>query len=232
MKESESQNIHESRQTDIDFVSNYNNEYGIKYKNAKNLYEDAPIQTLVELRALTLKLCFHTAEFLNINIKQDEQRLFSLIKKLEQTKIVNKELTVNLDLIRIAGNKAAHNYEFKLKIEEFKNIAIDTLKAFCVVIKHLYSYVKGVEPPNYIFTEQIESSIRELSYKVLFENDISAMYIIGKALLDKHCKELSDKFDQSKKFLFYHDDKEFASKAVDLLEKAALHTVSKKMFLG
>lgn len=43
--------------TDIQFVSKFNTSFAERYEKAKNLYFDAPIQTLVELRGLLALLC-------------------------------------------------------------------------------------------------------------------------------------------------------------------------------
>lgn len=121
--------------SDIEYIRMYNDAIGAQYEEAKNLYLVAPIQTLVDLRAIISDICINIAEEQEIDIGNAD--LFDSIKKLKSSRILHSEIISLLHEIRISGNKAAHQEAFKLTKEQYAPLVLKTLNQFCELIQSI-----------------------------------------------------------------------------------------------
>jgi len=206
---------------DITFVKNHCELIGEEYEEAKNLYRDAPIQTLVILRSLIVNLCDTISSELCLDVEIKD--VFDSIQSIEATKKLDRKIISKLHEIRKAGNKAAHKETFNLEKEEFIALALKTLQDFCELINLIRSSFQRVITPDYNFDAQIQSSIQDLSYKALFDNEPNAMYLVGCALAQMHHKRLDDfvnpKTDNKE---YYLEDEGHLKRGVELIKSVAL----------
>ncbi|MCL1052224.1 DUF4145 domain-containing protein [Shewanella abyssi] len=206
---------------DITFVNNHCELIGKQYEEAKNLYRDAPIQTLVILRSLIANLCDTISSELCPDV--DTKDVFDSINSIETTQKLDRKIISKLHEIRIAGNKAAHKETSRLEKEEFIALALKTLQNFCELINLIRSSFQRDITPDYNFDAQIQSSIQDLSYKALFDNDPNAKYVVGCALAQMHYKRLDDFANpETNKGRYYLEDEGQLKRGVDLIESAAM----------
>jgi TPR repeat protein len=207
--------------SDIDYIKHFDQLIGEQYEAAKNLYHEAPIQTLVSLRALIAVLCKTIVE--EHDVKLIGSTLVDTINSLKSEEAINHAIINMLHSIRCAGNTAAHPEQFNLSKEHYATQALTSLKQFCELVKTVRLSLHGQAKPNYVFDEHIQSSFKALSFKVLFENDTEAKYKVAMALLDTHNRQVKAYFgpEHSERHFVYYDDNLLYSRALDLLEEAA-----------
>lgn len=197
--------------SDIDFVSRFNPDLAKTYKTAKNLYIDAPIQTLVELRGLLEALCNELIE--EYNIKSIGSDLHEKVECLKISKSFRPEIIEYMHSIRKAGNQAAHREQGTLSFPQLSELALSSLQEFCKLIDAVWQN-KESRVPSYKFSEVINSPVKEWCYQALFHSDTDAKYKVGIALLSKYKDELED----GKSIII---DQSPLLKAIDFIEEAA-----------
>lgn len=215
--------------TDIQFIVLHDKEIGQQYEEAKNLYIDAPIHTLVTLRAIITGVCVTIGQ--EHGIETIGKDLFDQISILRKERIICPDAIDLLQKLRDSGNKAAHREKFSLTTEQYINLALDSLKQFCELIQTLRLTVLGGKTLKYSFVEEIDSSINELSYRALFEDDVEAKYQVSMALLEVN-RQRQTAFFESKEgdgYSFY-SDKGMTHWAKELLYSAALSHHTESMF--
>jgi len=206
--------------TDIEFIAEYNSKAGELYNNAKSVYIDAPIQTLVEIRNIL--------EFLTDQIIQEhslepiEQSLHSKINILKENHVIGLYIVDRLHTLRTDCNKAAHMHEYNFSYDEFSELALKVLMSFCDLIEDIQ--ISASQTVNqYSFIKEVDSRFRELSYKAMFEEDKEAKYLVGLALIHRY----SDQFNA--KSSFYVDNRPL-TRGLDLLEESAKDRHPEAMF--
>ncbi|MCL1052219.1 sel1 repeat family protein [Shewanella abyssi] len=206
---------------DITFVNNHCELIGEQYEEAKNLYRDAPIQTLVILRSLIANLCDTISSELCLDVEIKD--VYDLIQSIKATKKLDRKIISKLHDIRIAGNKAAHKETYHLEKEEFIALALKTLQDFCDLINLIRSSFQRIITPDYNFDAQIQSSMQDLSYKALFDNEPNAKYVVGCALAQMHYKRLDDFANpETNKGRYVLENEGQLKRGVDLIESAAI----------
>lgn len=215
--------------TDVQFIMQFDEEIGQQYEEAKNLYIDAPIHTLVSLRAIITSICVSIAQ--EHGLKTAGKDLIEQIAILQKERIVCLEGIGLLQELRLAGNKAAHREKFQLSTEQYVALALDSLKLFCELIQTLKLTLFGGKTLRYIFVDEIESSIQDLSYRALFEDDVEAKYRVSMALLEVNQQRQTAYFEskESADYPFY-SDKGMSYWAKELLRMAALSHHVESMF--
>ena len=207
---------------DISFVNNHCELVGEQYEEAKNLYLDAPIQTLVILRSLIATLCNTIFEELCLNVETKD--VFDSIQIIEATRKLDRKIIGKLHDIRIAGNKAAHKEKYNLEKDDFISLALKTLQDFCELINLIRVSFQKVMTPSYSFDTQIQSSLKELSYKALFDNEPNAKHMIGCALIQMHYKRLDDIVNpEINNDSYFLENAGHLKRGVDLIESAAIY---------
>ncbi len=207
---------------DITFVNNHCELIGDQYEEAKNLYLDAPIQTLVILRSLIATLCNTIFEELCLDVETKD--VFESINSIEATTKLDRKIINKLHEIRLAGNKAAHKEQYNLKKDDLITLALKTLQDFCELINLIRVSFQRVMTPSYSFDTQIQSSLKELSYKALFDNEPNAKYVIGCALVQMHYRRLNDFFNpEINNESCVLEDVGHLNRGVDLIESAAIY---------
>lgn len=207
---------------DIAFVKNHCELIGEQYEEAKNLYLDAPIQTLVILRSLIVNLCDTISD--RLCLEDSEKDLFDSIKNIDDTKRVDREIIKKLHDIRIAGNKAAHKEKFNIEKGDYTTLALKSLQGFCEVVNLIRSSFQNVMSPTYSFETQVQSSLKDWSYKALFENEPNAKYVVGCALAQVHYKRLDDFTNpETNNGRYFLENEGQLKRGVDLIESAAIY---------
>jgi TPR repeat protein len=207
---------------DITFVKNHSELMGEQYEDAKNLYLDAPIQTLVSLRSLIANLCNTIIDELSLDVEAKD--VFDSIKSIEATGKLDQKIITKLHDIRKAGNKAAHKEQFDIDKENYIALALKSLQDFCELVNLIRTSFQRVMTSSYYFDTQIQSSLKELSYKTLFENDPNAKYVVGCALAQVHYKRLNDFSNpETNNGRIFLEDEGQLKRGVDLIESAAIY---------
>ncbi len=197
--------------TDIQFVSKFNASFSECYEKAKNLYIDAPIQTLVELRGLLVLLCDEIIDEYKIQITG--KSLFDKQKDIQSSKSFRSSIIDNIDLVRDAGNKGAHREQYDITYEEYQKLALATLNCFCALVEDYWS-CKTSNVPAYTFIKETDSLVKEWCYQALFNNDKNAKFEVAMALFNKYQEQFKDKG----KYFF---EQSSLMKSIDLIEEAA-----------
>tara|TARA_R110000772_G_scaffold190703_2_gene301502 strand:- start:14035 stop:15645 length:1611 start_codon:yes stop_codon:yes gene_type:complete len=206
--------------TDIEFIAEYDGKVGELYNNAKSVYTDAPIQTLVEIRNIL--------EYLTDQIIQEhslepiELSLHSKINTLKENHAVGLYIIDRLHELRAECNKAAHKHEYNFSYDEFSELALKVLKSFCDLIEDIQISANH-KVNRYSFIKEVDSRFRELSYKVMFEEDKEAKYLVGLALIHKYSDQFNDKTS-------YYVDNRPLTRGLDLLEESAKDRHPEAMF--
>lgn len=215
--------------TDIEFIQQFDEKIGQQYEEAKNLYIDAPLHTLVSLRAIITSICISIAQEHGTAVADKD--LFEQISILRQKRIICPDAINLLQQLRDAGNKAAHREKFNLSTERYVALALDSLKQFCDLVQTLKLTLFGGKTLKYRFVEEIDSSIQELSYRALFEDDVEAKYRVSMALLEVNLQRQTAFFEskESDGNPFYSDNG-MTHWAKELLHSAALRQHIESMF--
>jgi len=169
--------------SDINFIKKYDLKLGELYQDAKNVYLDGPIQTLVELRSILELICIGIVD--EYSLTPVKPTLSASINVISSTKTLAPFIIEKLNILRADTNKAAHKHNYELTPVEFSALALNSLKSFCELIEDLQVSEGKVTIP-YVFDEKINSRFYELSYRAMFEEDNEAKFIVGMALVDKY----------------------------------------------
>lgn len=207
--------------TDIEFINKYDPEIGGLYKNAKNVYLDAPIQTLVELRSILELICNQIVEENSLEPRYNS--LNSNINEIRNTNTSSPYIIEHFHALRNDTNKAAHKHKHNFTYEEYSELALKNLKRFCELVEDLQVNINKDTQP-YKFDNEIESRFYELSYKAMFEEDKEAKFLVGMALVDKHNEQF-----RTGEPTFFVDDR-LQNRAIRLVEEAALDRHPEAMF--
>lgn len=197
--------------SDIEFISEYNPALAEAYIAAKNLYIDAPIQTLVQLRSLLEIICSELINEYQLTSKGNE--LNEIVECLRNSKSFRPEITEYMHFIRKAGNKGAHFKELNISFSELSDLALKSLIDFCKLTEALWQQ-KQSKTPIYQFSEVINSPVKEWCYQAIINNDTDAKFSVGMALLEKYRDQWKDK----KSYLI---DRSPLLKAIDFVQEAA-----------
>ena len=206
--------------TDIQFVSKFNASFAECYEKAKNLYIDAPIHTLVELRGLLVVLCDEIIDEYKIHVTG--KSLFEKQKDIHSSKSFRSSIIDNIDSIRDAGNKGAHREKYDITYGEYQKLALDTLMTFCALVEDYWGY-KTSKVPAYTFTTKTDSLVKEWCYQALFNNDKNAKFEVAMALFNKY----HDQFKDKDKYLI---EQSSLIKSIDLIEEAAMDLHPEALF--
>lgn len=198
--------------TDVELVTEYSEKYGATYEAAKNLYIDAPIQTLVDLRDLLDEICGVILTEHSCNLLGED--LADKISKISHEKLFRSEITELMRSVKDAGNKAAHRKDYKLSFDELSELALVTLKSFCNLIQQILFSELG-KFSDYIFSDKIESPIKDWAYQALVHDNTEAKFELGLALFEKH-KEASFESDSCD----YKENK-LLDRSIGFIEEAA-----------
>ena len=198
--------------TDLALVRGYDADIGELYQQAKNLYLDAPIQTLVELRNITEIICRQVVS--EYGLAPENHTLNAAIKAINSARIFSPLIIGLLKGLRDAGNKAAHKHSYHFSYEQYSTLALETLREFCELIDALKNTTSSAVAP-YSFDENVDSRFQALSYQVLFEEDPAAKFTVGIALVDKYCQQ----FKTDNHFALI--DQQCLHRGLTLLEEAA-----------
>jgi len=206
--------------TDIEFITEYDSKIGELYSSAKSVYIDAPIQTLVEIRNI---LEYLTDEIIQEHsLKTIESSLHLKINTLKKSNAVAPYIIDKLHKLRADCNKAAHKHEYNLSYDEYSKLALAVLEVFCDLVEDIQvSANQKVNP--YSFINDVDSRFRELSYKVMFEEDKEAKFLVGLALIHKY----GDQFNEKTSFII---DNRSLTRGLDLLEESAKDRHAEAMF--
>lgn len=197
--------------SDIEFISKFAPELADTYTNAKNLYIDAPIQTLVGLRSLIEKLCDELID--EYQVQSDGTRLHEKVNSLKASNSFRPELIEIMHSIRNTGNDAAHSHAKNISFTEFSDLALSKLREFCKLAEIIWQQRQSTTPA-YQFSDKINSPVKEWCYQALFNNDKDAKFKVGLALHEKYREQFNDEnstiINQSSLI-----------KAIDLIQEAA-----------
>ncbi|MDC9567145.1 MULTISPECIES: DUF4145 domain-containing protein [unclassified Pseudoalteromonas] len=197
--------------TDIQFVSKFNTSFAERYEKAKNLYFDAPIQTLVELRGLLALLCDEIiAEYL---VETAGNNLNDKVNGIKASNQFRLSIIDYMHKVREAGNKGAHPEKYQISYPEYQKLALETLQTFCTLIED-YWVGRTSKVPAYEFTFDINSPVKEWCYQALFNSDKNAKFELGMALFYKY----QEQFEGDDKFYI---DQSPLMKSIDFIEEAA-----------
>ncbi|PWI33537.1 hypothetical protein DI392_08695 [Vibrio albus] len=178
---------------DIEFICSFDEEIGLKYKQAKSYYNIAPGQTLILIRALLVELCRDLlSEYGEVNPKAE---LYDLVEKLKSTGEFNSGIVDSLHQIRLNGNRAAHPEQFPKKNElNLKKLAKESLILLCRAIEMILTSIQGRTSLSYEFNHSAdsESDLKENAYKALFKNEPDANYEVAMALIQMRNQRLHD----------------------------------------
>ncbi|NMP16353.1 tetratricopeptide repeat protein [Thalassotalea sp. Y01] len=219
----------DNRLNDVQFIHDYATligdvGFGEEYERAKNLYLDAPIETLVITRKLleyfTEKLAEeHSIDVVGLN-------LCDKITLIEKHDLYRREIITQMHDIREAANKYAHYREGEPHFNQTQcvELALRTLKIFCNFIQDVVLASSG-KMNDYVFEMEIESPIKNWCYDALVNNDRDAKYKLGVALFNKY----NEKLRKTKESPYI--DKRHLQRAVDFIEEAALEHHIDAMFV-
>ena len=169
--------------SDVLFIKEYDSEIGALYEEAKASYIDAPIQTLVTLRSILHKICYDLyVEHCLKGVKRDELAL--LIRALSEHHIINTDAIKLIRDIKSSGDKAAHKHQSNYSMEQYREMARDSVRYFCDLIEVFNQSFLSVFS-GYYFESKVASYLKELTYKALIDNDADAKYKVGVALMEK-----------------------------------------------
>lgn len=207
--------------TDIEFIAEYDSKVGELYSNAKCVYTDAPIQTLVEIRNILEYLTEQIMQEYSLEVIESSS-LNSKINTIKKNHVVAPYIIEKLHKLRADCNKAAHKHEYNLSYDEYSELALVVLERFCDLVEDIQ--VSANQKVNkYSFIKEVDSRFRELSYKAMFEEDKEAKYLVGLALIHRY----SDQFNE--KSSFYVDNRPL-TRGLDLLEESAKDRHPEAMF--
>ena len=206
--------------TDIQFVSKFNTSFAECYEKAKNLYFDAPIHTLVELRGLLVILCDEIIDEYKIKILGNS--LYEKQDGIHLSESFRPSIIDYINLIRDAGNKAAHREKYDISYGEYQKLALETLKTFCALVEDYWGY-KTSKVPSYTFATETDSFVKEWCYQALFHNDKNAKFEVAMALFNKY----HDQFKDKDKYLI---EQSSLIKSIDLIEEAAMDLHPEALF--
>tara|TARA_R110000737_G_scaffold353084_1_gene402215 strand:- start:13 stop:408 length:396 start_codon:yes stop_codon:yes gene_type:complete len=109
--------------TDIEFIAEYDSKVGELYSNAKCIYTDAPIQTLVEIRNILEYLSEQIMQDYSLEVIQSSS-LNSKINTIKKNHVVAPYIIEKLHKLRADCNKAAHKHEYNLSYDEYSELAL------------------------------------------------------------------------------------------------------------
>lgn len=203
--------------TDIEFMEEFSEEIGKNYKKFKVIISQSPGYALVHIRILLNDII--NIILVNSNYKTTLKKdLFSQIKYLFSTKLIDEECRDLMHELRQASNQGAHPDEFYMTFDDYKKSAEKSRKKICEVIKKLYFSVKKIQAPDYCYIELIESSsIEKLCYLSIIDDDPIAQYEIGKILQSKAELMSKHEMEDKNKFIYTSLDESY------ILYKKAFH---------
>ena len=169
---------------DIDFAISISNPIGSLYKSAKENGSDLPDYSLGQLRGLCKLICDLIAQKNTLDLSNTsslDEKIYSLFKE----KLINQKTKDKLHQLRMNGNKGAHPEQYTLTKEEFTNLFEQSL----VVSRELLEVAYECLNPNATIPEYkvefIGSSLKELCYQAVTDDDPEAKYTLGKFFINK-----------------------------------------------
>jgi TPR repeat protein len=177
---------------DIDFICSFNEEIGLKYKQAKSYYSIAPGQTLILIRSLLVEFCRDLLR--EYGEEHPKAELYDLVEKLKSTGEFNSEIVNSLHQIRLNGNRAAHPEQFPKSELNLKELAKEALLLLCKAIEMILTSIQGRTSLSYEFNHSAdsESDLKENAYKALFKNDPDSNYEVAMALIQMRKQRLHE----------------------------------------
>lgn len=177
---------------DIDFICSFDDEIGLKYKQAKSYYNIAPGQTLILIRSLLVEICLDLLS--EYEEKHHSVELYDLVERLKSTNAFNSEIINSFHQIRLNGNKAAHPEHFPRSKLNLTELAKESLHLLCKAIEMIFTSIRGVTHLSYKFNHSAdsESDLKENAYKALFKNDPDSNYEVAMALIQMRNQRLHE----------------------------------------
>jgi TPR repeat protein len=198
---------------DIQFINQFDEDYGKRYEDAKNVYQLAPVQTLSELRDITESICNDIVSEYGIELSATS--FYEKIRAVSTSRHFSQNMTSNMHIIRESGNRGVHRKESNMSFDDCSALALEMLRLFCDTVEILVATQNG-KTQKFIFKDEVKSPVKEWCYKALFENEITAKFDLGMALFDKYSEGI-DKAETCK-----YRDTRLLKRAVDFIEEAAV----------
>ncbi|WP_420789090.1 SEC-C metal-binding domain-containing protein [Shewanella algae] len=212
--------------SDSELVRLFDQEISETYNRAKLLYKSAPIQTLIQLRAIATDITRNLLEEFKIGLVSLD--LFDLLAELDRKKYVNPEIVNYLHKLRMSGNRGAHPEQFLQTDQDLVNQARTALVTLCETVNLIRTSVYGIAPVLYHFEEPTELALQEASYRAIFNNDPQAKFEVAISLIEGNQLRIDHElttFGHS-----YTDEHDHLKSAIYLLESSSNITHSDSRF--
>lgn len=209
--------------SDVQYLKNYDEHIGLLYEEAKASYIDAPIQTLVSLRSIVELICNQLIDEYSLFKGSD---LASIISELQNKRVLKSYVIKYMRSIKDDGNKAAHKHQYKISMDQYREMSADSTRTFCSLIQALNCELLN-NFSSFSFDPTVASYLEKLSYKALIDNDAEAKFKVGMALIEQVITIWNSPKDTNT-LILSEDGK--IGRGVKLIKDAALHRWPDAMF--